>query len=171
MITRNTTYLYCFYFLFITYANKVTLFLDLYDFQSWAATSFAWVITKKITLFGFFPRETCSTIVSHFRSVYFVTQMHLNLNFFFFFKFISDNTNSLKSVCAGTLNVVILNDISTMCSHFEQQVSKAVAPHAQHVRPHPGHRVQRRYDQVGLVNGQPGEQHGWVRSANAQPKQ
>lgn len=39
------------------------------------------------------------------------------------------------------------------------------------MRPHPGHRVQRRYDQVRLVNGQPGEQHGRVRRANAQPEQ
>lgn len=63
-------------------------------------------------------------------------------------------------------NVILYN-----YSHFEQQISKAVAPHAQHVRPLPGQRVQRRDDQVGLVNGQPGKQYGRVRCADAQSEQ
>jgi len=55
--------------------------------------------------------------------------------------------------------------------YFEKQCSEARAAYAQHVRLRPGHGLQRRDAQVGLVDGQPGKQHGRVRSADAQPKQ
>lgn len=63
------------------------------------------------------------------------------------------------------------NDGPNRCKYFEQQSAEAGTAHAQHVSPEPGHGVQRGNGQVGLVDGQPGEEHRRVRRADAQSEQ